>query len=263
MHTWQRLTAIATGVAALHGAALWAAHSYRVRTDATDTPPALVTRSLQVPASVEPVAASIPLPASMPPVPPKSVTTRATKNKSADNPATSAANAPAPVTAAAPSARAELSLATNSAKPDATASAGKTAASNSSGADFTTAQSAVASPSETAAANVPQKIAGTPAEALNLVRPAYTQLTQRLDQTGRVQIAFEVNVDGNTVNARVAQSSGFNNLDAAALDAARKTRYKPAVCGDKKVPSKYTRNYAFGIDALPDPPQPLIDCSGP
>ncbi len=84
-----------------------------------------------------------------------------------------------------------------------------------------------------------------------------------LEETGRVQISFEVDVNGQAVNARVAQSSGFSRLDDAALDAARKSRYKSAICGDKKVQSKYTRSYAFLVPPLPDPPQPAIDCTMP
>jgi periplasmic protein TonB len=257
MHTWQRFTAIATGVAALHGAALWAMHSYRAPTDIADKPAALVTRSVEVPAGAEPTATTIALPAAVPPVPPKPATLPVIKNKLTDNPALAAAPAP--------SARTELPSGTNNLKTEATAAnPGRTAASNSTGVDLPmpqTTAAVAASPPAAAVANAPQKTTGVAAEELNLVRPAYTQLTQRLDQTGRVQIAFEVDIDGHTVNARVAQSSGFSTLDTAALDAARKTRYKPAMCGDKKVQSKYTRNYAFGVDPLPDPPQPLIDCA--
>jgi periplasmic protein TonB len=114
-----------------------------------------------------------------------------------------------------------------------------------------------------APANPSVKIVGVAAEPIFSVTPVYTMLMKGLEETGRVQISFEVDVNGQAVNVRVAQSSGFSRLDDAALDAARKSRYKSALCGDKKVQSKYTRSYAFLVPPLPDPPQPAIDCTAP
>ncbi|HXN08267.1 MAG TPA: energy transducer TonB, partial [Candidatus Acidoferrales bacterium] len=43
-----------------------------------------------------------------------------------------------------------------------------------------------------------------------------------------VRIAVEIGPDGNVISARVVQSSGDQNLDDLALDAARKTVFAPA-----------------------------------
>ncbi len=264
MHTWQRFTAVAIGVTALHGAALWAMHSYRAQPNAADKPEALLTRSVEPLMGVD---NSVPLAPPLPAVSPQSVATPALKNKSTANTAPPVANAPAPVPLT--TARTELLPSTKTQTFSTLAPAGTAAPSNSAGTELSATQtaaialSAAASPSANSTTGAAQKTAGIAAQEVNLVQPVYTQLTQRLEHSGRVQIAFEVDTDGHTVNARVAQSSGFSTLDTAALDAARKTRYKPALCGVKKVQSKYTRNYAFGVDALPEPPQPLIDCTAP
>jgi periplasmic protein TonB len=254
MQSWHRITAIAIGIAALHGAALWAMARYTAQPQTAREPPTVVARLLQPPAQLPQAEAAVPAPSPTPkPVSsPKAAVVATDKSlpaptKPAPEQATALQAPTAKPTAQSPSGPAAESAAAAPAKPSATVAPVST--------------DAVAG-AATAANTLPKTI-GIAAEPVYSVTPVYTMLMKGLEETGRVQISFEVDVNGQAVNARVAQSSGFSRLDDAALDAARKSRYKSAICGDKKVQSKYTRNYAFLVPPLPDPPQPAIDCTAP
>jgi periplasmic protein TonB len=270
MQSWQRFTAIAIGIAALHGAALWAMARYTVQPQAGREPPAVVARLLQPPAQAPQAEAAAATPEATPVLPPKTAVVSANKSSTASTkPALEQAKAlqaaiAKPISQLPSSPAAESGVAVP-AKPLAavttvsTASTSQTPAAAGTG----TGASTAAATGATLAANTSPKTIGIAAEPVYSVTPVYTMLMKGLEETGRVQISFEVDVNGQAVNARVAQSSGFSRLDDAALDAARKSRYKSALCGDKKVQSKYTRSYAFLVPALPDPPQPAIDCTVP
>lgn len=58
-------------------------------------------------------------------------------------------------------------------------------------------------------------------------RPRYPDAALRRGQTGKVVVRVVISPQGNVMNATVERSSGHALLDAAALDAVRRTRFKP------------------------------------
>lgn len=86
-------------------------------------------------------------------------------------------------------------------------------------------------PQTTAAptAAAPASLALPPSAVQYLVRPAvaYPPASRRLNETGLVVVAVLVGADGLPQQVRLAQSSGFERLDHAALDGVRRARFRP------------------------------------
>ncbi|HEU0231411.1 MAG TPA: energy transducer TonB [Burkholderiaceae bacterium] len=57
--------------------------------------------------------------------------------------------------------------------------------------------------------------------------PRYPDAALRRGQTGKVVIRVVISPQGNVVKATVERSSGHALLDAAALDAVRRARFRP------------------------------------
>ncbi len=74
-------------------------------------------------------------------------------------------------------------------------------------------------------------------ESLRLSQPIYPPRSIRLGQEGAVEVEVEVLANGRIGSVRLRTSSGFRLLDEAALKAARKGRYKPALRDDRAVRS--------------------------
>ncbi|MCR6632847.1 MAG: energy transducer TonB [Magnetospirillum sp.] len=74
--------------------------------------------------------------------------------------------------------------------------------------------------------------------------PEYPPTSRRLEETGTVQLALLVDVDGTVAEAKVTQSSGFPRLDEAARAALSKCRFKPGTADGKPerawLPYRYT-----------------------
>jgi protein TonB len=60
------------------------------------------------------------------------------------------------------------------------------------------------------------------------VAPAYPALARQRGLEGRVVIRLVIRADGVPDDIRVAQSSGFDSLDKAAVEAIRQWRFEPA-----------------------------------
>lgn len=65
--------------------------------------------------------------------------------------------------------------------------------------------------------------------ALGRIEPVYPRLARRKGHEGRVSVEVAVAADGAIDRAEVIGSSGFDELDAAALDAVRGARFAPAM----------------------------------
>jgi protein TonB len=59
--------------------------------------------------------------------------------------------------------------------------------------------------------------------------PAYPSESRRRGEEGVVRLALRVSIDGRVEAAEVSTSSGFPRLDEAALEAARRWRFRPAM----------------------------------
>lgn len=89
------------------------------------------------------------------------------------------------------------------------------------------------------------------AEYIRPPRPGYPAMSRRLGEQGKVTVNVLADEKGAVIGTRVAESSGFERLDAAALDAARAAQIVPMkdrngkpVTGWYKVPINFTLNSA-------------------
>lgn len=64
-------------------------------------------------------------------------------------------------------------------------------------------------------------------------RPEYPRSSQRNEETGTTTLQFLIGVDGRVMEAKLAKSSGFRDLDRAAQSALSKCRFKPAMIDGK------------------------------
>ncbi len=222
MHSWQRLTAVATAVAALHGAALWAMHHYRVPQQVPQQTAALLTRSVVPPKLIE-VSAPELLPA--PSLPPKapSAPAKAVPNPApgAATPAPSPTPAPAPAAASpAPSTAQALPIATNNSAPAPNAPTGSTSA---------------ATPAPAPAAKAPAVASQLPISDADHADTQYRHplpsISTRLGESGKVMVRVQVGTDGKVLQVQLLKSSGFPRLDDNALATVVRWRFKPGMQG--------------------------------
>lgn len=61
--------------------------------------------------------------------------------------------------------------------------------------------------------------------------PTYPRMSQRLREEGTTIVLVEIDTAGNVTRASISKTSGFDRLDEAALEAARKARFTPAKVG--------------------------------
>ena len=75
----------------------------------------------------------------------------------------------------------------------------------------------------------------------------YPATAVRLNQQGTTIVRFTVNVDGSVSNVRVANSSGHEILDDAAIRCASAWRYRPAFENGRPVPAPWTTNVQWKL----------------
>jgi periplasmic protein TonB len=98
---------------------------------------------------------------------------------------------------------------------------------------LTDAVAKVAPPSQTpappAASAPPQVLPPSAVQYLVLPDVVYPSASRRLNETGLVIVAVWVDPDGLPQQVQLAQSSGYERLDRAALEGVRRARFKPWV----------------------------------
>jgi protein TonB len=77
------------------------------------------------------------------------------------------------------------------------------------------------------------------------VSPDYPERCERLGHEGVAEIECDVGVDGRVTAARVRRSAGCPDLDAAALEALRRTTFIPATAGGRPVPCTVVQPVRF------------------
>lgn len=71
----------------------------------------------------------------------------------------------------------------------------------------------------------------TSADYLQNPKPPYPPISKRLGEQGKVVVRVLIGTDGTAQRAEVAESSGFDRLDQAALATVLKWRYVPGKRG--------------------------------
>jgi protein TonB len=90
-----------------------------------------------------------------------------------------------------------------------------------------------------------------PPEALDAARnrrPNYPESSRRRGQEGTVMLELRVDANGRVTEARVVESSGFNALDAAAVETLREWRFRPAQRGGMPVAGSLTTAVHFRLE---------------
>ncbi len=78
--------------------------------------------------------------------------------------------------------------------------------------------------------------------------PEYPARARRARQQGTVVLALYINELGSLDKVELVQSSGHAALDEAALDAEKKSRFRPAYRGNQPVPSRAEVPYHFKLN---------------
>ncbi len=86
-----------------------------------------------------------------------------------------------------------------------------------------------------------------PPRPVSKLQPQYPRACRRRGEEGLVALDIEVDVWGKAVKVSVALSSGFPQLDAAAVAAVRNAGFTPAVAGGKKVPGRIRLPFSFQL----------------
>lgn len=90
-----------------------------------------------------------------------------------------------------------------------------------------------------------------PPEAIDAARnrrPNYPESSRRRGQEGTVMLELRVDANGRVTEVRVVESSGFNALDAAAVETLREWRFRPAQRAGMPVAGSLTTAVHFRLE---------------
>lgn len=83
---------------------------------------------------------------------------------------------------------------------------------------------------------------------VNSCRPVYPPGSMRRGEQGVVKLQFTIGVNGRLVGSRIVKSSGFRDLDMAALTALIHCSFRPAYRNDVPVQAAFTMDYRWALD---------------
>lgn len=78
--------------------------------------------------------------------------------------------------------------------------------------------------------------------------PDYPKSSARNEETGTVRLKFLIGVDGHVLSSDVLKSSGFRELDRAAIKGLSQCKYKPAMTDGKPEQSTMLIDYVWKLD---------------
>lgn len=217
---WQRTLAIAGVVVAAHAAAFWTmAHTLRAQPAELPREPDVIQATLLAPPQPEPATlVAAPQPPEPTPQPPKPEPVKP-KTPPPPKPQPKVVQ-PKPRPTPKPTPRPVAQPAAPVPEPPAAAPAPAPAAE--------AAPRPAASTAAPAAPAAATTLPSSSAAYLNNAPPPYPAMSRRLGETGKVVVRVLIGADGRAEKAEIAQSSGYQRLDDAALQTARdRWRYVP------------------------------------
>lgn len=113
--------------------------------------------------------------------------------------------------------------------------------------DIVKAPPAVAPPAPVAKPAGPAKTAAV-VDFNTCAKPEYPKASLRNEETGTSTILFKVAADGSVQGASVQKSSGFRDLDKAAMTALSKCRFKPSTENGQAVESSQPVQYVWTLE---------------
>ena len=87
-----------------------------------------------------------------------------------------------------------------------------------------------------------------PAKELRQPSVQYPPTSRDNGEEGTVTLRFIVQPDGSVSDIRIARSSGYRRLDAAAQKALRNIKLQPATCHGKPIAVRIHKSITFKID---------------
>ena len=88
---------------------------------------------------------------------------------------------------------------------------------------------------------------------LSFCRPSYPRQALLRSEQGLVKLEFTVGIRGKLVGSRIVKSSGFRDLDSAALNALVHCSFRPAYRNGVPVQASFVIDYTWKFD---NPDQP-------
>ena len=76
----------------------------------------------------------------------------------------------------------------------------------------------------------------------------YPPASQNDGDEGTVTLLLAVQTDGSISDIRIARSSGYQRLDAAAVRSLRQAKFQPATCHGKPIAVRIHQSFIFKID---------------
>ena len=208
-HSARSKVAVTAMVLAVHALALWGLQRLPGATPAPMVIPAQVIATFITP-EPEPIV----MPEPMPLAPPEPVVQPKPVPKPQPKPQPKPKPQPLPKAVASPD-PAPATAPTGTLDPEPTAPATPTPAPTAAQASTdTAAPAAIVMPSSSAA-------------YLNNPRPSYPSISRRMGEQGKVMLRVFVNAQGQPEQIQIQQSSGFDRLDKAAVDAVRRWKFTP------------------------------------
>lgn len=86
-----------------------------------------------------------------------------------------------------------------------------------------------------------------PPQPRQTIRPAYPKGARRRGEQGAVELEIDVAADGTVVDVSVARSSGYPDLDEAAVKAVRRAVFRPAHAGSEAIRSTVRQKFEFRL----------------
>ena len=86
-----------------------------------------------------------------------------------------------------------------------------------------------------------------PPEMIHEVKPEYPRMARRIGQEGTVWVQVLLDIDGSVMDAVIAKPTGMTLLEEAALKAAYKNRFSPAIQNDHPVRIWVTYSVHFSL----------------
>ncbi|HEY0798754.1 MAG TPA: energy transducer TonB [Candidatus Baltobacteraceae bacterium] len=83
------------------------------------------------------------------------------------------------------------------------------------------------------------------ARFISRVEPTYPEIAREQDAHGSATVLVTIGPSGTVISARVGQSTGFNSLDNAAIEAARSSTFLPPVIDGRPATATYRVVYDF------------------
>ena len=76
----------------------------------------------------------------------------------------------------------------------------------------------------------------------------YPPISRDNGDEGTVTLLLAVQTDGSISDIRIARSSGYQRLDAAAVRSLRQAKFQPATCHGKPIAVQIHQSFTFKID---------------